>query len=247
MDRMLYVAMTGAGQLLKAQSLHSHNLANATTTGFRQDLAALRAQPVFGEGLPSRVYAMSERPGVDATPGPLASTGRELDLAINGEGWLAVQAADGSEAYTRAGDLRLTAEGLLVTGAGHPVLGEAGPIAIPPAEKLEIGADGTLGILPLGEAGTALAEVDRIRLVKPDPERLYKGLDGLMRLDAELPPPPADASVRLTAGMLEGSNVNAVAALVDMIDLSRQFEMQMRMMHTARQNDERSDRLLRLE
>lgn len=247
MDRMLYVAMTGAGQLLKAQSLHSHNLANAATTGFRQDLAALRAQPVFGEGLPSRVYAMSERPGVDFSPGPLASTGRELDLAIDGEGWLAVQAADGSEAYTRAGDLQLTPEGLLVTGAGHPVLGEGGPIAVPPAEKLEIGADGTLSILPLGEPGGVLVEVDRLRLVRPDPERLYKGLDGLLRLDAELPRPPADASVRLRSGMLEGSNVNAVAALVDMIDLSRQFEMQMRMMHTASQNDERSDRLLRLE
>ena len=134
MDRLLYVAMTGASQTMLAQAANSHNLANASTTGFRADLSAFRAMPVFGPGAPSRVYAMAERPGVDMSYGTLVSTGNDLDLAVKGDGWIAVQGPDGREGYTRAGDLRISTSGLLVNGAGHLVLGENGPIAIPPAE-----------------------------------------------------------------------------------------------------------------
>ena len=245
MDHMLYIAMTGARQTLQAQALTTHNLANASTTGFRQDMAAFRSQPVFGEGLPSEVYAMTERAGVDTTPGQLLTTGRDLDVAVDGEGWIAVQTPDGSEAYTRAGDLHLTPGGILTTGAGHPVLGNAGPIAISPAEKLEIGADGTISIRPLGEAASTLVEVDRIRLVKPKATALTKDASGLMRL--QNPPAPPDASVRLVAGTLESSNVNTAATLVDMIDLARQFEMQIKMMNTAKENADTTNQLLRLE
>lgn len=246
MDRMLYLAMSGAQQVMLGQAVTTNNLANASTPGFKQDLAQFRSMPVFGPGFPSRVYAMTERPGVNFESGPLNTTGRELDMAVNGKGWIAVQAADGSEGYTRAGDLRISSGGLLVTGAGYPVLGNGGgPIAIPPSEKLEIGVDGTISIRPVGQAANVLAEIDRIKLVNPPEEDMTKGRDGLMRLkngDLE----PADASVRLISGALEGSNVSTVEAMVKMIDMSRSFEMQIKAMKTAEETDAAADKLMRL-
>ncbi|HHW77610.1 MAG TPA: flagellar basal-body rod protein FlgF [Xanthomonadaceae bacterium] len=247
MDRMLYVAMTGAQQALRAQSLISHNLANANTTGFRQDLADFRSMPVFGDGgLPTRAYAMAERSGVDPTPGKVMTTGRDLDVAIQGEGWIAVQAPDGGEAYTRAGDLQVDANGLLTTASGHPVLGNSGPISIPPAEKIDIGADGTLSIRPLGTAPDNRVEVDRIKLVKPAAGDLDKDASGLMRAKDGQPVPP-DAAVRLLGGALESSNVNPAAALVSMIESARRFEMQVKMMGVAEENANTTNQLLRLE
>lgn len=244
MDRLLYVAMSGAQQTMLSQAVNSHNLANLHTAGFRADLNQFRSMPVFGTGLPSRVYAMSERPGIDYTPGPIESTGRELDVAIHREGWIAVVAPDGQEAYTRAGDLRVSSNGLLETGAGHSVLGNGGPIAIPPAEKIEIGHDGTISIRPLGLASDALAEIDRIKLVAPPLELMFKSDDGLFRLEGAAA--VADARVTLVSGALERSNVNAVDALVNMITLARQFEMQVKMMHTAEEADRSAAGMLQL-
>jgi flagellar basal-body rod protein FlgF len=247
MDRMVYVAMTGAQQTLRAQTITSHNLANANTVGFRQDMADFRNMPVFGDGLPTRSYAMAERPGIDLKAGKLMSTGRDLDVAVQGDGWIAIQVPDGGEAYTRAGDLQLDANGLLKTANGYPVLGNGGPISIPPTEKIEIGADGTLSIRPPGEGPANLVEVDRIRLVKPTgANALYKDASGLMRSANDQPIPP-DAAVRLTAGALESSNVNPAEALVAMIESSRRFEMQIKMMSTAQENDNATNQLLRLE
>jgi flagellar basal-body rod protein FlgF len=242
---MLYIAMSGAGQTLTAQAANAHNLANATTTGFKADLSQFRSMPVFGDGHPSRAYAQAERPAVDLRPGSLQATGRELDMAVDGDGWIAVQAPDGGEAYTRAGDLHLTANGQLQTGAGHPVLGNGGPIAVPPAEKLEIGADGTISIRPLGQQANTLAQVDRVKLVRLPPGELTKGSDGLFRLrdGAEA---SADGSVRLVAGALESSNVSTAQALVEMIDLARRFELQVKMMQTAEANADASVQMLRL-
>ena len=244
MDRMLYIAMSGAKQTLLAQAANTHNLANATTTGFRADFEAFRSMPVFGDGQPSRVYAMAERPGVDLSVGTLVSTGRELDVAVEGEGWIAVQGADGQEAYTRAGDLRIGPNGQLVTGAGHAVLGNGGPIAVPPTEKFEIGVDGTITIRPTGQAATSLSVLDRIKLVNPPKAELVKGNDGLMRLkDGQAV--PADANVRVATGSLEMSNVNAVESMVNMITLARNFEMQVRAMRTTQENDQAAAQLLR--
>jgi flagellar basal-body rod protein FlgF len=245
MDRMLYIAMNGAKQTLLAQTTNDHNLANANTSGFRADLEAFRAMPVFGPGYPTRVYAMASQPGVDFAPGTISATGRDLDVAINGRGWIAVQAPDGSEAYTRAGDLRIDPAGRLVTGAGHPVLGNAGPIAIPPAEKIEIAADGTISIRAAGQAASALATIDRIKLVDPPAASLVKGADGLLRR-RDGAAAEADAQVQLTAGSLEGSNANPVEAMVNLITLARQFELQVRMMRTAAENDAAAAQLLRL-
>ncbi len=245
MDRMLYVAMSGAKQMMLSQTAATHNLANSTTTGFRADFNSFRAQPVFGTGHPSRVFAMDERPGIDFSQGSLIETGNELDLAVNGQGWIVVQGLDGSEAYTRAGSLQITPNGLLQTTTGHPVMGDGGPIAIPPNEKLEIGSDGTISIRSLGDAPNTLSEIARIRLVNPDLGQLTKGEDGLFRMESgeQLKP---DAAVTVVSGLLESSNVNAVEQMIAMINMQRSYELQVKAMKTAEENDAASAQLLRI-
>lgn len=246
MDRSLYVAMSGAKQTLLAQTANANNLANTQTTGFKSDLEQFRSQPVFGAGYPTRVYAMTERPGTDLSHGAMQTTGRDLDVAINGEGFIAVQDADGKEAYTRAGDLHVTPEGLLQTGAGLQVLGQGGPIAIPPSEKLTIGGDGTISIIPMGSGNaTTLVEVERIKLVNPALANLEKLNDGLLHTkDAQ--PLAADANVKLAAGVLESSNVNPINAMVDMIELARNFELQTKVMKTVDENSGASAKLMQM-
>lgn len=246
MDKALYISMSGAKQSMIAQQAHSNNLANVNTTGFKNDFAQARSMPVFGEHHPTRAYAMTERPGTNFQQGPLNETGRELDVAIKGEGWIAVQAPDGSEAYTRAGDLQTDSNGILRTGAGLAVLGNGGPIAIPPSAKMEIGADGTISVIPLGQPADALAEVDRIKLVNPDNDQIEKGLDGLIRIKEGNPAAALDANVRLESGFLEGSNVNAVESLTEILSLARQYELHVKVMSTADQNSEAAARLLQI-
>lgn len=243
MDRMLYLSMSGAKQTMLAQASLNNNLANANTTAFRADFNQFRAMPVYGPGMPTRVYAMSERPATDTSHGTIQTTGRDLDMAISGEGWFAVQAPDGREAYTRAGDLHIGDGGLLTNGAGHPVLGNGGPIVLPPAEKVDIGVDGTISVLAVGQAATTLVAVDRIRLVNPDPRALVKGNDGLMRLADDSTAPP-DAGVNLVASALETSNVNVVEALVAQIMLARQYEMQVKMMNAVGEIDAAATKMM---
>ena len=245
MDHMLYVAMSGAAQIMQAQAANTHNLANANTTGFRADLAAFQSMPLTGPGLPSRIYPVEQNAGLDLSPGAITATGRELDIAVNGNGWIAVQAEDGSEAYTRDGNLRISANGLLETATGHPVLGNGGPIAIPPAEKMEIGADGTVSIRPLGQTAATLAVVDRIKLVAPPVESLEKRSDGLIQVQGG-GNSAADAGVRVLTGSLESSNVNAIESMVNMITLARQYEMQVKLMNTAQSNDAAATQIMRL-
>ena len=244
MDRMLYVAMSGAKETLHAQTATSNNLANASTTGFLADLQQFRSMPGFGEGQPTRVYAMSERPATDFKHGSVQMTGRDLDVAIAGDGWFAVQGNDGSEAYTRRGDLQIDANGLITTGNGLPLLGDGGPIAIPPADKITIGADGTISIVPQGGDPTQLAVVDRIKMVAPQYDQMEKGLDGLMRLKAG-GVAEADAAQRLIQGALAISNVNTVKEMTNMIELQRKFEMQVKMMKAADEMASSTAQLLR--
>lgn len=244
MEKMIYLAMSGAKEVMLRQSTNNHNLANLNTTGFKADLDNFKSLPVYGPGNPSRVYVEDTRAGTDHSSGQLISTGRDLDVGINGEGFIAVQDRDGSEGYTRAGDLRINSAGLLENGAGYPIMGDGGPIAIPPFEKIQIGTDGTITIQPLGQAVTNLAIVDRIKLVKPDTAELEKSETGIFHLpegEAE-----ADAGVTLSTGVLETSNVNSVEALVNMIELSRMFEMQVKLMKTAEDNDTAATKLLQL-
>ncbi|PUB86613.1 MAG: flagellar biosynthesis protein FlgF [gamma proteobacterium symbiont of Ctena orbiculata] len=243
MDRMLYIAMSGAKETLIAQASNSNNLANVNTPGFMEDLNQFRSMPVFGQGYPTRVYALDERPNINFDKGSIHSTGNPLDLAIKGEGYFAVQAADGSEAYSRRGDLRVDANGLVTNGQGLPLIGNGGPIALPPYERLEIAPDGTITVLPEGATPDALAIIDRIKMVNPAAERLIKGEDGLLRLeDGE--EADADAATELVSGAIESSNVNVADAMVTMIELARKFEMQVKMMKTAEELDNASARLM---
>lgn len=245
MDRSLYIAMSGAKQTLLAQTANANNLANTQTTGFKSDFEQFRSMPVFGPGYPSRVYAMTERPGTDLSMGPLQTTGRDLDIAIKGDGWFVVQGKDGAEAYTRGGDLRVTPEGLLQTASGLQLLGNDGPVAIPPYRKIEIGRDGTISIVPQGQNAATLVELDRIKLAKPELNNLEKRDDGLMYIK-QGPNPKPDANVNLVQGVLEGSNVNAVSAMVEMIELARNFELQSKVMKNADDNSSVTAKLMQM-
>jgi flagellar basal-body rod protein FlgF len=243
MDKMLYVAMTGAKQVLQAQGINNHNIANASTTGFRADLHGFASFPIYGDGYPTRVNAVTQSVGFDEASGTIADTGRELDVAVMGSGWIAVQAADGKEAYTRMGNLRLTPTGMLETATGAPVLGDAGPVSLPPSTQIEIGGDGTISVVPQGLGPAAVSTVGRIKLVDPSPKALVKGDDGLMRLKAG-GTAPASADVKLVSGALESSNVNLPQALISMIELSRMFDLEVRAMTTAEQAEALATRLV---
>ncbi|WNO07969.1 flagellar basal body rod protein FlgF [Teredinibacter sp. KSP-S5-2] len=245
MDKALYIAMTGAKHNMRSQTVHSNNLANVNTTGFKSDFAQARSMPVYyGEGLPTRAYALSENPATNFNSGASVETGRDLDIMVERDGFIAVQAPDGQEAFTRAGSLYVDSVGMLRNGSGLPVIGNGGPIAIPTAAKIEIGLDGTISIVPLGEEDQALAQVDRIKLVNPPLEDMRKGEDGLFRPANAGGEVPADANVRIVSGFLEASNVNAVNEMTSVMSLARQYEMQVKIMKTAEQNSESSARLL---
>ena len=245
MDRMLYVAMTGASETFRAQTSNNHNLANASTTGFRSDLAAFQARDVAGPGFTSRAYATTSTTGFDDTAGPMMQTGRDLDVAVQGEGWIAVQGRDGREAYTRAGDLRIEPDGLLKTGTGLTVLGEGGPVSVPVHSSVFVGGDGSVTIVPMGQGPETRAVVGRIKLVNPPSGAMLRGGDGLFR-QADGQDAPADGRVRLASGVLEGSNVNVADAMVNMIELARRFDLQVKAMKAAEDNGAASSRLLSL-
>lgn len=245
MDKMLYISMTGASQNSKALQAHANNLANVSTSGFRRDFEQARSMPVFGDGLPARAYAMTERPGTDFTSGTLQETGRDLDIAVQGDAWIAVQSPDGSEAYVRTASMQVDTFGILRTASGMPVMGNAGPIAIPPEQKIEIAQDGTISIRAQGETPDVMAEIDRIKLVLPDRGQLQKMQDGLVRSKdgQEFAP---DANAQLVSGYTESSNVNAVAEMTAMLSLSRQFELHVKMMRTAEENSSSVARIMQL-
>jgi flagellar basal-body rod protein FlgF len=245
MDKVLYVAMSGAKQTMLAQQANNHNMANVNTTGFLADLNDFRSMQAFGDGYPTRVYAMTERPGTDFSAGNINHTGRDMDVAVQQDGWIAVMAKDGTEAYTRAGDLRIESGGQLITGTGLPVMGNGGPIAIPPAQKISIGSDGTISIVPIGQAADAQVVIDRIKLVSGNEQNLEKGTDGLLR-GKDGNPLETNASLKVVSGALNSSNVNIVDALVNMISLSRQYESQVKLMKTSDEMDAQTDRLLQL-
>ena len=246
MDRMVYLAGVAGREIMRAQAVNANNLANSNTPGFREDLIHAQDLQVFGPGHASRAYSQSQTIGADMTPGALMATGRELDMSIKGQGWIAVQNQQGAEAYTRAGDLRVSSTGLLTNGAGHPIMGNnGGPITIPPFEKLDIGVDGTISIRPQGQEATALVVVDRIKLVNPPEQELRKGNDGLFTW-TQGDVAPADANVSVVSGLLEGSNVNSVDAMVSMMELARKFELQIKMMDQAKKNDAASSKMMQM-
>jgi flagellar basal-body rod protein FlgF len=243
MDRLVYVAMSGAKETLRAQTTNSYNLANVSTIGFRADLSAFQTQQVQGAGLASRAYATGSSVGPDLGAGTIEQSGRNLDVAVQGQGWIAVQSPQGSEAYTRAGDLRVDPNGQMTTAAGYPVMGDGGPIAVPPYASISIGNDGTISIVPLGQTAQTIAVCGRIKLVNPPATDLERTDGGLFRLRSGSDA-PADASVQLVTGALESSNVNMAAAMTNMIELARSYDMQLKSMKSAEDNDASSTKLL---
>ena len=238
MDRLIYLAMSGAKATMQRQETLANNLANASTTGFRAELAAFRAVPVEGSGASTRVYTLESTIGYDASPGQVAATGRNLDVAMRGGAWLAVQGRDGTEAYTRGGSLDVDAEGMLVTTSGLQVLGDGGPIQIPRDSQVAIAADGTVSVT---DAQNHSSTVGRLKLVTPEAP-LVRGGDGLFRGgDGDL---AADTNARPQDGALEGSNVSTIETMVQMIAAARQFEAQMRSLSTAEGNDKAASQLL---
>lgn len=245
MDRLIYTAMTGALHTMTQQATVSHNLANASTTGFRAQTDAFRAVPVYGESLPTRAFVLDATTGADFTPGVIQQTNRPLDVAIQGSGWITVQLENGEEAYTRHGNLKLDANGILQTQQGFNIKGESGPITIPPDSRIAIGKDGSVSVLPSDSRMTAVSIVGRIKLVDPPAEQLVRGEDGLFRLK-QGKEAPASNKVALIDGALESSNVNVISEMVKMITLARQFNMQMKMLENAQQNAQQAGEIMTL-
>lgn len=245
MDRLIYTAMTGAKHVFMQQAGTANNLANASTIGFKAQEHRFRAVPVLGEGMPTRAFVVDASVSDVMDEGPLMFTGRNLDVAVNGKGWIAVQLPDGGEAYTRAGSLDVDVTGLLQTKSGHTVAGDGGPINIPPDNSIEIAPDGTVSVVPTFGTPNNSNAIGRIKLVNPPEADMVRGADGLFRMrDGQAA--PAEESVKLAAVTLEGSNVNVTDAMVNLISLARQFEMQIKMLQTADTNAQRADQLLSL-
>jgi flagellar basal-body rod protein FlgF len=235
--------MTGAKQIMQAQAVNNHNIANLSTIGFRADAVSFASQPIYGPGYATRVNAVAGDAGTDFSTGVMESTGRDLDIAVNGKGFIAVQGSDGQEAYTRAGDLRVTASGAVTTASGLPVLTQSGPLIIPPSTVVSIGGDGTVSAVPQGSAAFAITQVDRIKLVNPPTKDLQKGDDGLLRLKSG-GKAKVDDTVSVTSGMLESSNVNAAQSLISMIELQRLYEFQIKSINSTDTNEQSAERMM---
>ncbi|MES2040002.1 MAG: flagellar basal-body rod protein FlgF [Pseudomonadota bacterium] len=245
MDRLVYTAMTGAKHILEQQATVSHNLANVTTTGFRAQLDSFRAVPVKSDGLPTRAFVVDATVGTDFSTGAMQNTGRELDVAVQGKGWLVVEKADGSEAFTRHGSLKVSENGILQTQNGLNLVGDGGPITIPPEVSIAIAKDGTVSTIPTGTKPNAVQVIGRLKLVNPPEENMVRGDDGLFKTKDGVAV-DADPLVGVAGGMLENSNVNVVESMVNMINLARSFEMQMKLLQNAENNATKASQILTL-
>ncbi len=246
MDKNLYLGMSGAKLVFEAQAVHANNLANANTYAFKADKPVFKIEAVDGDLYDTVVHSTSDDVATDLSPGQIVTTGRELDVAIKNEGWIAIQMPDGQERLTRDGNFKLTAQGVLVTSQGYSVLGNGGPIAIPPAEKIEFAPDGSISIRGQGQPANALALIDRIKLVNPDKQFIRKDNDGTYKtIDGE--GYNYDASVTLVAEALEGSNVNPMHEFMHIISMARSYEMQVKLMSEYKSIDEQASTLMRVE
>ena len=245
MDRLIHTSLSAMRANMARQAVTANNLANASTTGFRAELSSARPLWIQGPGLPDRAVASEEVLAFDMRAAATIATARPLDIAMNGDAMLAVQAEDGDEGYTRRGDLMVSASGLLTTGDGHPVVGEGGPVIVPPSDQMRIDKDGALWIVPAGGDPNAPQKIDRLKLASPMGSEIVKHIDGLFRVrgGGVL---PSDPQASVIAGALEGSNVNATTALVEMIEAARSWDTQIKLLTTARDLDTETASLMRL-
>jgi len=235
--------MTGAKQIMQAQAVNNHNIANLSTIGFRADAVSFDSEPIYGPGFATRVNAVAGDAGTDFSSGTMETTGRNLDVAVNGKGFIAVRGTDGKEAYTRAGDLRVSPTGAVTTASGLAVLSESGPIVIPPSTQVSIGGDGTISVVPQGSQAFAVTQVDRIKLVNPATKDLQKGDDGMLRMKSGAAV-KTDETVAITSGVLESSNVNPAQSLISMIELQRLYEFQIKSLNSSDTNEQSAERLM---
>jgi flagellar basal-body rod protein FlgF len=242
MDRLIYTAMTGAKHILEQQATTAHNLANATSTGFKAQVDSFRAVPVISEGLPTRAFVLDATVGADFNPGAIQSTNRDLDVAIQGQGWLVVQRANGSEGYTRNGSLKVSENGILQTATGLTVMGDGGPISIPPDVTISIAKDGTISSVDNNTLPGPSNIIGRLKLVNPPESDLVRASEGVFVTSSGTA--EVDANVHVVSGALESSNVNVVDAMVTMISLARQFETQMKLIQSAENNANKASQLL---
>lgn len=246
MDKLIYTAGSGAKHILDRQATTANNLANINTTGFRAQIDSFRAVPVVAEHtLPTRTFVVNAEVGSDFSSGPLQMTGRDLDVAVRGKGWIAVQMPDGSEAYTRHGALKLNENGLLQTAQGLTVQGDGGPITVPPEVSVAIGGDGTISTIATTTKPGAPTVLGRLKLVNPPEQDLVRGDDGMFRLRSGAPA-EVDPLVAVAGGALEGSNASPIDAMVTMIALARSFDLQMSLMKNAENNAAKATQILAL-
>ena len=245
MDRLIYTAMGGASRLMQQQAAVAQNLANVNTPGYRASISTFRSVPLVGEGLPTRAFVVDSTSGTNFSQGAMQATGNDLDVAVQGTGWIALQMEDGSEAYTRNGNLQISPNGVLQTLGGINVAGDSGPITIPPRTQVTIGKDGTISTVPTGATPVPATVVGRIKLVNPPEAQIVRGEDGLFRTNDAGPAVP-DANVTLASGTVEGSNVNTVEALVSMISLSRMYDMQTQLISSADNNEKSASSVMQL-
>lgn len=245
MDKLAYTSVNAMKSLMNRQTAIANNMANSNTVGFKADMVSAKAKYLTGPGHDSRAMAVERDMQANMNAGTITKTDRPLDIALEGDAMIAVQAADGSEAYSRRGDLQIAASGAMITGDGFPVMGEGGPITMPPAERVDIGQDGTIFIVPLGGDPALPQQLDQIKLVSMTGSAISKGPDTLFRAadDGVL---PVDENARLISGALEESNVNMTSALVDMIETSRAWETQAKLLRTAEELDESSASIMSL-
>ncbi|MTV36604.1 flagellar basal body rod protein FlgF [Duganella radicis] len=239
MDALIYTAMSGAERALRGQQVHANNLANIDTGGFRANMELSAAQAVNGYGYDDRHMSQLQANALSTKPGTMKSTGRDLDVAIAGGGFLTVQSANG-EAYTRAGGMVLDENGTLRIN-GDVVLGEGGPITLPEYTNIAIGNDGTISIQAPGT--TTMQVIDKLRLVKAEASELTKNTQGLL-VARDGNPLATDPSVVLRPGHLEGSNVSAVEEMVSVMSLNRTFEIQMKLFSATDTMTEAGNRLI---
>ncbi len=244
MDRVIYTAMTGAQHILDQQATNSHNLANAASTGFRAQMDSFMAVPVNGGAVNTRSFVVNATSGTDFTPGAIEQTGRSLDVAVQGKGWFSVQRADGSEGYTRNGSFKVSENGVLQTASGQTVLGEGGPVTMPPNSIISIAGDGTISTVNDAQNPGPSTPLDRLKLTNPEEKTLIRGTDGLFEVPSGKA--PADPNVKVVNGALESSNVNLVGSMVNMISLARQFDLQMTILKNAETGDSKASQIMQL-
>ena len=242
---MIYTAMSGAQHILDQQATNAHNLANVSSTGFKAQIDSFRAVPVLGSAIPTRAFVVDSTIGTDFSPGPIQQTGRDLDVAIQNQGFLVVQKPDGSEGYTRNGSLKISENGVLQTASGLTVMGDGGPISIPPDVTITIAKDGTISSVNNTTLPGPSNILGRLKLVNPDENNLVRSESGLFQTK-DGTTPDADPNVSIVSGAIEGSNVNVVDAMVNMISLARQFDTQMKLLQTAQNNADKASQLFSL-